>query len=461
MVRHPHPPLSRLWTYLTTPLPPPPGYLRRGPLRAGAFRSGGRSTALTARLGVLLGAAFAVCFVTGLLSHLIQHPPGWFWWPSRPARLYQVTQGLHVATGLACVPLLGAKLWAVYPLLFTWPPARSVTHAAERAGIGALVAAALFQLVSGVLNVSRWYAPMPFLFTAAHYWIGWLAIGALLLHLAVKLPITRAALRRAPDRRPAEGAGPLGAVPAGPARTDAAPSGPSATDPATAGPPSVRAAPSGPSSEPPEPPAEPLAASAYRRELLVGAGAAAGLITLFTVGQTVRPLAGLAVLTPRRPGTGPQGLPVNRTAADAGVLASIADPGYRLVLDGPVGVRHLDLAALTALTPHTVRLPIACVEGWSVTAEWTGVRLADLVALAGADPRRSRVVVESLEEHGGYRASTVTSPHTHDPDTLLALRLNGQILDPDHGYPVRLIAPNRPGVLQTKWVGRLTVREES
>ncbi|WP_148668402.1 molybdopterin-dependent oxidoreductase, partial [Streptomyces sp. WAC05950] len=25
----------------------------------------------------------------------------------------------------------------------------------------------------------------------------------------------------------------------------------------------------------------------------------------------------------------------------------------------------------------------------------------------------------------------------------------------DHGYPARIIAPNRPGVLQTKWVGRL------
>ncbi|MFI1769566.1 molybdopterin-dependent oxidoreductase, partial [Streptomyces sp. NPDC020800] len=34
---------------------------------------------------------------------------------------------------------------------------------------------------------------------------------------------------------------------------------------------------------------------------------------------------------------------------------------------------------------------------------------------------------------------------------------NGEELSPDHGYPVRLMAPNRPGVLQTKWVGRLEV----
>ena len=44
-----------------------------------------------------------------------------------------------------------------------------------------------------------------------------------------------------------------------------------------------------------------------------------------------------------------------------------------------------------------------------------------------------------------------------DPHTLLALDLEGEPLSIDHGYPCRLIAPDRPGVLQTKWVGRLEV----
>jgi hypothetical protein len=68
--------------------------------------------------------------VTGLLSHGIQHPPAWFWWPSRPVNLYRLTQGVHGATGLVAVPLLLAKLWVVYPKLFTWPPARDLAHAA-------------------------------------------------------------------------------------------------------------------------------------------------------------------------------------------------------------------------------------------------------------------------------------------------------------------------------------------
>ncbi len=406
MVRHPdtpvtrRPALRRLARWWLAPLPAPPAGLRRGPLRPAAFRP--RSTRLTARLGVALGVAFGLCFLTGLLSHLIQHPPGWFWWPARPVGLYRATQGVHVATGLASVPLLGVKLWSVYPRLFRWPPARSIAHAAERASVGVLVAAALFQVVSGVLNISRWYAPMPFFFTAGHYRVGWLAAGAVLVHVGVQLPAVRAALAR------------------------------------------------------PEP--GPGADGLSRRGLLTGAVAASGLITLTTVGQTVRPLSGLAVLAPRRPGVGPQGLPVNRTAGGAMVRAAALNPSYRLVIDGPDRHVGLDLAALAALPQHTADLPIACVEGWSATATWTGVRLSDLVALVGADPGRATVLVESLEPAGRYRTSTVPPEHTRDPLTLVALRLNGEPLHLDHGYPARLIAANRPGVLQTKWVGRLTVR---
>ncbi|WP_433364880.1 molybdopterin-dependent oxidoreductase [Actinoplanes sp. CA-142083] len=383
------------------PLPSPPAALRRGPFRAGAFPSPLRSARLTSLVGVALGIAFAVCFLTGLLSHYIQHPPGWFWWPSRPVWLYRVTQGTHVATGLACVPLLGVKLWSVYPRLFTWPPARTIAHAAERAGVALLVAAALFQVLSGILNIAHWYAPMPFFFTTDHYWVAWLVTGALLIHLGVQLPVIREALRRRPSP----------SVPGG----------------------------------------------LTRRGLLAGVAAAAGLITVTTAGQTVRPLAGLGLLAPRRPHIGPQGLPVNKTAAGAGIAVDAA--GYRLVVAGPAGETALDLAALNAMPQHTAHLPIACVEGWSSGATWSGVRLRDLVAMAGADPEHATVLVESLERRGRYRAATVPAEHVRDPLTLIALRLGGEVLHPDHGYPARLIAPNRPGVLQTKWVGRLTVRE--
>jgi DMSO/TMAO reductase YedYZ molybdopterin-dependent catalytic subunit len=136
----------------------------------------------------------------------------------------------------------------------------------------------------------------------------------------------------------------------------------------------------------------------------------------------------------------------------------IFEPSYRLTITGPARIMSLSLTELVALPQHTVVLPISCVEGWSATATWTGIRLRDLVALVDVNPGDAEAHVESLEARGRYRATVVPPPHTRDPLTLIALRLGGEVLHPDHGYPARLIAPNRPGVLQTKWVARITVR---
>ena len=51
---------------------------------------------------------------------------------------------------------------------------------------------------------------------------------------------------------------------------------------------------------------------------------------------------------------------------------------------------------------HTARLPIACVEGWTTTQEWTGVRLADLARMAGAAGAAS-ALVRSLQPRGRAR----------------------------------------------------------
>jgi hypothetical protein len=354
-------------------------------------------------LGRWLGLAFAVCFVTGLVSHVMQHPPGWLAddLPSRPSWGYRFTQGLHVASGIAAVPLLAAKLWTVYPRLFEWPVLRSVRHALERLSVAVLVAGAVFELFTGLLNTAQWY-PWPFSFVPVHYAVGWLVVGALLLHLAIKAPEIRAHWsRRSPGTLtlPAEDA-------------------------------------------------------ADRRSLLAAVGAAVGAVTLTTVGQSFTPLKNLDLLAPRHPDHGPQALPVNRTATAAGV-AHLTAENYRLVVSGPRPYT-LTLDDLRALPQREVELPIACVEGWSRSARWTGVRVADLLERAGA-PRDARVRVVSLQLRGGYRVSEMGHEHARDPLTLLALRLNGEELTPDHGYPARLIAPNRPGVLQTKWVGRLEV----
>ena len=362
----------------------------------GRFTSRLHDERVASWLGIALGAAVLVCFGTGLVSHFMQQPAGWMRWPSRPVNLYRVTQGVHVIGGMATVPLLLAKLWTVYPRLWQWPPVRSVVHGAQRLLVFVLVGAALFQFVTGVLNVAYWYA-FRFYFTTAHYWTAYILIGALVVHIADQW----AKARRTVMTRPQDGVG--------------------------------------------------------RRGFLLTVAGASGVVALTTVGEAVTPLAPLAVLAPRRPGTGPQDVPVNKSAAATGVTAQARDPRWRLTVTGRVAREvTLSLADLRALPQHTARLPISCVEGWSVEASWHGVRLRDVLRLAGvADD--AQVLVESLQRQGLYRTSLVAPPHWNDPLTLLALGMNGAPLALDHGRPCRLIAPNRPGVMQTKWVHRLVV----
>jgi DMSO/TMAO reductase YedYZ molybdopterin-dependent catalytic subunit len=391
---------------LHAPLPKPADALRRGPFRPGRFASALRTQRSAAWLGLWLGIAFGVCFITGFLSHAIQQPPSWFYWPSRPVNLYWVTQGLHVATGLACVPLLLAKLWVAYPRLYVWPPAKDVAEVVSRAAVLVLVASSLFQIGTGLLNIARWYEPLGFYFTVAHYWTAWLAIGALLVHIGARLDILRRVLR-SPD-----------------------------------------------ADQPLVQPVTPQPHTMSRRAFVSTVGAAVGVVTVATVGQTITPLAPISLLAPRRPDMGSQGLPVNRSAVSAGVLDVARDPAYRLSIEGPHRL-ELSLAELRGLPQHTVQLPIICVEGWSAQAWWTGVRIRDLLDEAGFDDN-AELRVTSLQPSGLYRTSRLVPPHARDPLTLLALQLNGSPLDLDHGFPCRLIAPNRPGVMQTKWVASIS-----
>jgi len=358
-------------------------------------------------LGIALGVTFTICFTTGLWSHIQQNPPAWFEPIARPAGLYRVTQGLHVATGIATIPLLLAKLWVVYPKLFRRPLFSGVASVLERLSLIPLIGGGIFLLFTGLANINLWY-PWPFNFRTSHYWVAWITIGALIVHIGAKFTTTRTAISRR--------AAAVGEVPA----------------------------------------VVPASAVDRRRFLTLVAGAS-GMLTVLTVGQTVWPFRKLALLAPRRPDTGPQGFPVNRSAVAAGVVTTARDPDYRLVVEGNVRRRlELSLDELRALPLHRAVLPIACVEGWSASREWRGVRVRDLLERAGA-PADARVRVHSLQQHLSYASSDLDPAQAHDVDTLLALDVGGEPLHLDHGFPVRLIGPNRPGVNQTKWVTRLVV----
>ena len=135
----------------------------------------------------MLGIAIAVLFLTGLLSHYQYEPWQWLPLPARPVWGYRLTQGIHVATGIATIPLLLIKLWSIYPNLFRFPPIRSIRHALERISIAILVSSALVQVATGFLNVLNWYG-FGWFFPPVHRFLGYVVVGSVLLHIGVKLP---------------------------------------------------------------------------------------------------------------------------------------------------------------------------------------------------------------------------------------------------------------------------------
>ncbi len=99
----------------------------------------------------------------------------------------------------------------------------------------------------------------------------------------------------------------------------------------------------------------------------------------------------------------------------AGVLRSAQSPDYRLTVVNGGNSKAFTVAELAAMPQTTHRLPIACVEGWSADAEWTGVVLADLVAAVGGSPD-SDVRMISLERPGPYSRTVLPARHARDVD---------------------------------------------
>ena len=131
--------------------------------------------------------------------------------------------------------------------------------------------------------------------------------------------------------------------------------------------------------------------------------------------------------------------------------ATIAD--WTLQVDGPRPYR-LTLAEIEQQAVAEARIPVAAVEGWRRRRELA----RPATARRGRAGRRQRRLTRAGDLVRGrrYPASPRSSGRS-SPSALLATHLNGERLSLDHGYPLRLMAPNRPDLLNTKWVTQIEV----
>jgi DMSO/TMAO reductase YedYZ molybdopterin-dependent catalytic subunit len=130
---------------------------------------------------------------------------------------------------------------------------------------------------------------------------------------------------------------------------------------------------------------------------------------------------------------------------------------WRLAVDGMVArPASFSLAELKSF-PHSTQITfIACEEGWSYIAEWSGVPLAHVLNLVGALPQARYVVYRSIQPDWWDSIDMADALH---PQTLLTLGMNGGELPVPFGGPLRLRVPRQLGYKNVKYITSLTVTD--
>ena len=130
---------------------------------------------------------------------------------------------------------------------------------------------------------------------------------------------------------------------------------------------------------------------------------------------------------------------------------------WRLAVDGMVArPASFSLAELKTFPSRTQITLIACEEGWSYIAEWSGVPLSHILGLVGALPQVRYVVYRSIQPDWWESIDMADALH---PQTLVTLEMNGGELPVPFGGPLRLRVPRQLGYKNVKYVTRLTLTD--
>jgi DMSO/TMAO reductase YedYZ molybdopterin-dependent catalytic subunit len=132
---------------------------------------------------------------------------------------------------------------------------------------------------------------------------------------------------------------------------------------------------------------------------------------------------------------------------------------FRLEISGLVDSSFsLTWDQITRLSEYqTDTILMYCVEGWEVWGRWEGIRVKDLLDIAGVQPSGKYVLFTGIE---GYTTSLSIS-YLIKYNALLAYNVNSYPLKPEDGFPLRLIAFGKFGYKWIKWVNRLKVIDKS
>jgi DMSO/TMAO reductase YedYZ molybdopterin-dependent catalytic subunit len=130
---------------------------------------------------------------------------------------------------------------------------------------------------------------------------------------------------------------------------------------------------------------------------------------------------------------------------------------WRLSVDGMVErPATFSLAQMKSYPSRSQITQLACEEGWSYIAEWTGVPLSHVLGLVGIAPQARYVVYFSIDPDWWESIDMADALH---PQTFLAYGLNGDELPVGNGGPLRLRLPRQLGYKSVKFITHITVTD--
>jgi len=147
------------------------------------------------------------------------------------------------------------------------------------------------------------------------------------------------------------------------------------------------------------------------------------------------------------------------TDATAPPIASITTDSrgadYSLAVDGlvdtPLALGYEGLAQFASVTQSVI---LSCPGVFEETSEWTGVPVITILSAAGVKPEAMQVTIDS----GNHPVTfSIQDQAITSGDIFLAFNVDGKLLPPDRGYPLRLVVPNMDGIYWVRGVNHIKV----